>query len=305
MSGLSHPEQNWRFINWSVMIYSMIRIRRATFLFCIGLILCFLPVISAPALAASIPHGTVELVAENSWIAPGQSSTLGLHFKMERGWHIYWVNPGDSGEPVRIAWQLPQGVTAGDIQWPAPHKMGASTIVNYVYDGDVVLLIPMRAATSLTPTSQAKLGAMVRFLICSDQMCVPGKAQLSVELPVKSQSPATDGSVQGMFAAARTRLPRSAPANWKVSVREVKDSFVVDITAGQGIAQAYFYPLAESQIDNAAPQGFAVTRSGARITLHKSDQLVNHITRLKGVLVMDSGEAYTLDAPVVTGPGRP
>jgi DsbC/DsbD-like thiol-disulfide interchange protein len=304
VSGLTRPLQIWRFDFQLAMIHFMIRVTRAAIRISIPLSLFLIPVIGNAALAASIPHGTVELVAENSWIAPGQSSTLGLHFKMERGWHIYWVNPGDSGEPPRIAWQLPRGVTAGEIQWPAPHKMGASTIVNYVYDGDVVLLIPLRAAISLAPTSQAKLGAMVRFLICSDQMCVPGKAQLSVELPVKSQPPATDGSLLAMFAAARSRLPQSAPAKWKVSAREGKDSIVIDLAAGHGISQSYFYPLAESQIDNAAPQGFLATASGARITLHKSDQLVNHISRLKGVLVLESGEAYTLDVPVVVGSGK-
>ncbi len=229
---------------------------------------------------------------------------LGLHFKLERGWHIYWSNPGDSGEPPRITWQLPRGISAGDMEWPAPHKMGASTIINYVYDGDVVLLIPLHAAETTVPANQARLNASVRFLICSDQMCVPGKAQLALELPVRAQPPAPDSSVQAMFAAARARLPRPAPASWKVTAHEQKDSFVVDVIAGHEIAQAYFYPLDESQIDNAAPQGFAGNAKGARLTLRKSDQLVTHISRLRGVLVLQSGESYVIDAPVAAASGR-
>ncbi len=287
------------------MIYSMSRRTRVVFSFYLTLTLCSLSGINHAGLAASIPHGTVELVAENSWIAPGYGSTVGLHFKMEPGWHIYWVNPGDSGEPPRITWQLPQGLVAGEMQWPAPHRMGASTIVNYVYDGDVVLLIPVNAAPSIAPTSQAKLGALVRFLICSDQMCVPGKAQLSLELPVRTRPPALDSSVESMFAGARAKLPRSAPAGWKFIARETKDSFVVDVAAGHTIAQAYFYPLVESQIDNAAPQKIEATASGARLSLHKSDQLVNHISRLKGVLELGGGEAYLVDAPVAAATRKP
>jgi DsbC/DsbD-like thiol-disulfide interchange protein len=42
------------------------------------------------------------------------------------GWHIYWQNPGDSGEPPRIKWQLPSGVTATALEWPTPMRMTTS-----------------------------------------------------------------------------------------------------------------------------------------------------------------------------------
>ena len=61
---------------------------------------------SAQASGAPIPHGTVELISENQSIAIGHPFYLGLHFQLEKGWHIYWVNPGDSGEPPRVTWQL-------------------------------------------------------------------------------------------------------------------------------------------------------------------------------------------------------
>src|ERR1700730_7868018 len=70
--------------------------------------------------SAAIPHGSVDLVAENQWIAPGRQAYYGLNFQIEKGWHIYWINPGDSGQPPRIVWHLPAGFSAGEIQWPAP-----------------------------------------------------------------------------------------------------------------------------------------------------------------------------------------
>ena len=68
------------------------------------------------ASAASIPHGTVDLVAENRWIAPGRQTYLGLNFQLEKGWHIYWINPGDSGQPPRVQWHLPDGLSVGEIE---------------------------------------------------------------------------------------------------------------------------------------------------------------------------------------------
>src|SRR5712692_4813107 len=98
----------------------------------------------ARASAASIPHGTVELVAENQWIAPGRQTYFGLNFQLEKGWHIYWVNPGDSGQPPRVEWHLPAGLNAGEIEWPAPRRFRTSNIVDFGYDRAVMLLVPIR-----------------------------------------------------------------------------------------------------------------------------------------------------------------
>ena len=103
----------------------------------------------ARAASAPIPHGTLELIAENQSIAPGHEFHLGLHFQLEKGWHIYWVNPGDSGEPPRVKWQLPAGLTAGEMEWPTPQRLGTATIVDFGYEDDVMLLVPMHAEAGL------------------------------------------------------------------------------------------------------------------------------------------------------------
>lgn len=262
------------------------------------LVVCLLLIgVAASAQPTRIPHGTLELVSDTSTISAGHEFTVGLQFKMDRGWHIYWVNPGDSGEPPHVTWQLPKGLAAGDVMWPAPRKMGASTIVNYVYDGDVLLMAPVRAGVDYSASSADKLEATVKFLICNDQMCMPGKAQLS--LAMQTQAPATTGASNAAnFAAARERLPKSPPANWKFSGRAEKDSFVIEIQAGRPIPQAYFFPLHESQIENSAPQ-LAVTRpSGLRLTVRKSGELTKPLTDLKGVLEVAGGEAYLVDVPI-------
>jgi thiol:disulfide interchange protein DsbD len=249
------------------------------------------------AQSAHIPHGTLELISENSAITPGHDFTIGLEFKMEHGWHIYWENPGDSGEPPHVTWQLPKGLTAGEIKWPAPRKMGASTIVNYVYDGDVLLMAPIRVGADYSAATSDKIEAAVKFLICSDQMCMPGKAQVSLAAPAKAQG-GQDAGTAAIFAAARARLPKPAPANWKVSGHKEKDSFVIDIQTGQPISQGYFFPLNESQIENSAPQIAASLPTGLRLTLRKSGELTKPIGILKGVLELPSGEAYLLNVPI-------
>jgi len=255
------------------------------------------------AQATRIPHGTLELVSDHSSISPGHEFTVGLQFKMEHGWHIYWANPGDSGEPPRVTWQLPKGLTAGDIIWPAPQRMGSATIVNYVYDGDVLLMAPVRAGVDYSASSSDNLEAAVKFLICSEKMCVPGKAQISLALPAKAQV-TNDAATAAIFAAARARLPKPAPASWKISGRAEKESFVIEIQAGRPIPQANFFPAHESQIENSAPQVVVARPSGLRLTLRKSGEFTKPLANLKGVLELPGGEAYLVDIPITPAAGR-
>jgi DsbC/DsbD-like thiol-disulfide interchange protein len=251
----------------------------------------------AQAAGAPIPHGTLELIAENQWIAAGHEFHLGLHFQLEKGWHIYWVNPGDSGEAPRVTWQLPAGLAPGAMEWPTPRRFGTPSIVDFGYEGAVMLIVPMRAEASLASQQTARLGAEVTVLVCRD-ICIPGKAQLSRARPVKSQPPAPDVRTSDLFVATRRSLPRPVPRSWRCSVADAHDSFVLTVDLGQPITQAIFFPLAESQVDNAAAQNLLPEAVGFRLTLRKSDQLLKPIERLRGVLVLSADRAYLVDVPL-------
>jgi len=251
----------------------------------------------AQAAGAPIPHGTLELVAEKEWIAAGHPFNVALRFELEKGWHVYWVNPGDSGEPPRVTWDLPAGIKAGAIEWPAPRRLGTPTIADYGYEDAVTLIIPMRADTTLSSQNPAQIAANVKVLVCRE-MCIPGKAQVSLALPVKSQpSPANSRSTH-FFTEARKAWPRTALASWKFSISQTNDSFVLTANLGRKITDAMFFPLAESQVSNAAPQTLVPTATGFTLTLRKSEQLLKPIARLKGVLVLSGEQPYSIDVPI-------
>jgi hypothetical protein len=44
-------------------------------------------------------HLTAELLSSAPAIAPGGSTKVALVLYLEPGWHVYWVDAGDSGEP--------------------------------------------------------------------------------------------------------------------------------------------------------------------------------------------------------------
>ena len=220
-----------------------------------------------------------------------------MHFQLEKGWHIYWINPGDSGEPPRVTWQLPPGLTPEAMEWPAPRRLGAFRIVDFGYEDAVMLIAPIQAEISLPAQRPAQLGAEVRVLVCRE-VCIPGKVRLSLTLPIKSQPPAPDSRTRDLFAAARKSLPRPAPGNWRLSVDDANDSFVLTANLGHQITRAIFFPLAESQIYNTTPQKLLPRAAGFRLKLRKSDRLLRPIERLKGVLVLTADRAYLIDVPL-------
>jgi DsbC/DsbD-like thiol-disulfide interchange protein len=246
---------------------------------------------AAPALAQGtpIPHGTLELIAEKEWVSAGGAVDLGLRFQLEKGWHVYWINPGDSGEPPRVEWQLPSGLTAGAIEWPTPQRFQtSSSIVDYGYVDSVLLMVPLHVNADVEPAT-AHIGAAVRLLICSHEMCVPGKAQLSLALPVQSQPAPRILQKADLFAATRKVCRSPRPRTGNSARLMLRILFVLSANfqqIGRRIAQAIFFPLAESQIENAAPQELLPQADGFRLTLRKSDQLLRPLDRLKGVLVL-------------------
>jgi thiol:disulfide interchange protein DsbD len=135
---------------------------------------------SLGGLALTANHTQAKLVLSADVAKPGDTIWAGVDMKMNAGWHTYWKNPGAAGLATKIEWQLPPGVTAGEIQWPLPEKLPPIEVTTYGYDNEVVLLVPLTLATNL-PSGPLDLKANVSWLECKD-VCVP--ASQSVEATV-------------------------------------------------------------------------------------------------------------------------
>jgi len=251
----------------------------------------------------SIPHGTVELLSEQESIQPGRAILLGLHFLLEKDWHIYWINPGDSGEPPRLEWHLPAGLRAGAIEWPAPSRLPSPLLMDYGYAGEVLLPVPIEKTAGLAVGTETVLSAELKAIVCRE-VCIPAKAQLSLSLPVRAERPRESAATVAMFRAARKALPRPEPANWRPSARDLGGSFELAVNTGHSAPGAWFAPLEPLQIEDAAPQKSVSTVAGVRLILKKSDQLLKPVSRLRGVLVLPSQGAYLIDAPVAPPPAK-
>jgi thiol:disulfide interchange protein DsbD len=134
-------------------------------------------------------HTQAKLILSADTARPGDTIWAGVDMKMDPAWHTYWKNPGAAGLPTKIQWQLPPGVTAGEIQWPLPEKLPPIEVTTYGYDNEVVLLVPLTLASNL-PAGPLDLKAKVSWLECKD-VCVPASQTVEATLNIGSDTKAS------------------------------------------------------------------------------------------------------------------
>jgi DsbC/DsbD-like thiol-disulfide interchange protein len=240
-------------------------------------------------------HARVELISRQESINPGHDLTLGVYFTLEKGWHIYWINPGDSGQPPAFDWQLPPGFNAGEIQWPRPDKLQNSpTLADYGYHHDVLLMVPVRGDGAVADKS-LEVAVQAKWLICRE-VCIPDHVQL--KLTVSHGTAGTNPRTARLFTSAEKQLPKSWPRSWTAMAESRKEDFLLTIKTGKPVSKAEFYPLDAGQIQNAAVQRVRATPQGCTVVLRKSDLLLKPVSALRGVLVLGDSGAYQLRAPV-------
>ncbi|MEM8549489.1 MAG: protein-disulfide reductase DsbD domain-containing protein [Verrucomicrobiota bacterium] len=186
--------------------------------------------------AASVrsDHTEAELVAERTALTPNTTNWIALRLKMDPTWHTYWSNPGEAGMVTRVRWEdLPEGVTIGDFRWPPPKRYIQASLVNYVYEGEVFLLMPLTLDDAYSG-DKLDLKASASWLECDDQMCVPGKVELALSLPVEATGAELSAWADD-FAQTRADWPQDLSANWAASAVDMGDSYRLTLSPVSGV----------------------------------------------------------------------
>jgi thiol:disulfide interchange protein DsbD len=280
--------------------------------------------IAAFAMAATFAHAatvrtdhvTAELVADRTALVPGTTTTIALRLAIDRGWHTYWRNPGESGLPTTLAWRLPPGFAAGDIVWPAPKALPAGPLMNYGYEGEVLHLVPLTVPASASVGDQATLAARADWLVCKET-CVPESAELSLELPVAND--AEPSRWHGAIAATQAALPRPLPAAWNARANARGPHVALTLTApanARDPGTLQFFAYDERRIEASAPQTRQAASGAGQyvLDLPVSHELKGEFGALRGVLRAANGfttddgqvQAVTVEVPIsgtpVAGP---
>jgi thiol:disulfide interchange protein len=172
--------------------------------------------ISSTVTAAPIktPHAEVELLAESTAAVPGQPTRVGLSIKHAPHWHTYWKNPGDSGYPTKVTWDVPTGFSVSEFSWPVPQRLRTGPIVNFGYEGEVLLPATVTVPANID-AKEITIKGKAEWLVCKD-VCIPEDGDVSVTLPVSGAASAS--AAKARFVAADAATPKPL-AGWSGEAR--------------------------------------------------------------------------------------
>jgi thiol:disulfide interchange protein DsbD len=244
---------------------------------------------AAPALAQEPDRSqrvAVRLVAEGP-VAPGGEVWVALEEIIRPGWHTYWINPGDAGNPTTIDWALPEGWSAGEIVWPTPKRLPVGPLMDYGYEGELWLLSKITAPAGLKAGVRVTLKGHAAWLVC-ERICIPEDQDVSVDVLI-GEGPRF-ATVAKDFAAARAKLPTESP--WKVAF--ARGSSLDLFVAAPALATARpksveFYPRDAGAIRNPAPQLVGYAGDGLVLRLTPGSK-AGELKTLDGVLVITGSD---------------
>ena len=226
---------------------------------------------AVPAAAQPVDSGHVvsELVAQTASAPPGGTVYVALRQKIDRGWHTYWRNPGDAGEPTRIRWTLPAGWRAApDFVWATPRRLPLKPLMDYGYTGEVLLPVAITVPSTAKPGEAAVLRAAVAFLVC-EELCVPEDALLSIKVKVAAGKPGPDLKWGRAVDRALAEAPKRAglKATFARQGAALKIAVTGAAVRGGDFPGAYFFPYASTVIAHAQPQRIERGPGGLTLTL--------------------------------------
>jgi thiol:disulfide interchange protein/DsbC/DsbD-like thiol-disulfide interchange protein len=224
-----------------------------------ALSLAALPLLSlaqaGPGSTVTTPQVRAELLAHApEGVQPGKPVWVGLQIAHQPHWHTYWKNAGDSGLPTELTWSLPPGVVAGDIAWPMPRRIPIGTLVNYGYEGTVLLPVPLTITPDFKPsfTGDVPIKLKASWLVCEKE-CIPQEGEFTLKLPVRSTTALHGQEFEAALGAQPKALPASAAA--QSTARVADDALQLTVKGLPGTVRGKtleIFPETPEVIDNAA-----------------------------------------------------
>ena len=238
-----------------------------------GVVLAAVGLSSLPGWCAESTQVKLHLSAEQ--IRPGETVWAGVHFTLAEGWHTYWRYSGDAGQPPQIHWELPEGVSAGEVQWPAPEKHDKKGVYSYIYSEETMLLAPLSISAA---TKNLSVRARVEWLECREEACVPHETTVNATLTV-GKTGRKSASAE-LIERWRAKVPRidtqlSLEAEWEDAGGENKRSFLAFPGKGEKWALKDFYPHGYDDFDvmgETAVRQSKEGREGIRKTVFKYEK---------------------------------
>jgi thiol:disulfide interchange protein len=265
---------------------------------------------AVPLAEATASHGTLRVYAERQGLKPSSSQWLAVEIEPREGWHSYWQNPGDSGAAPILDWRLPEGVRAANPLYSVPELIPVGPLANYGYHGSSVLLVELETDANL---SGKPLILEAEWLICEVE-CVPQFATVSLDGTVGSGDKIIDNAE--LFSKTRAKLPE--PSYWAstLEIGPAQSVLTVFMAPGdvQDVERAYFFAGQDGVLAYAAPQSWAWTDTGLKLSLTRESGS-QAPEKANGIIVLESSDGTrssfmlspkvkVIETPTATAPAQ-
>ena len=202
--------------------------------------------------AAAPQYVRASMEIETRSPAPGDIVTVAIVMDPKPGWHDYWVNPGDAGTPLELAWQLPAGMHAGPLRAPVPDTLIVSGFMNHIYKSKHAFLVDLKIPDSAIVGQNLAIKVDARWSACSDLVCVPESATLSVPITVGAGS--IGKSDRTGFDAWRSALPVPLDRKARYTIQGNRIDIAIPYPRSADADRVWFFAQSENLFRYATPQ---------------------------------------------------
>ena len=242
----------------------------------------------------------ISLYADTSAVVAGESFQVAIVQDISAGWHTYFKNPGDSGAPTRVNWELPSDFTAGNLSFPVPERVPYQGLVNFGYEDSVIFLTTITPPDVL-PQNSVTLTANLNWLACND-ICIPEQGTYRLTLPVHHVSYSDNDEI---FSRARARQAKAV--DWPAEFSANDNTFTLTLTPGENIpaGNVTLFPYQDGLIKNAADQTVKRADESITVTIPRGSADFSNIEQAEFLVRVDTGtlpRAYRIKAEYNNAP---
>jgi len=273
----------------------------------VALLCQLLTLLLCPAVALAAPnHIAAQLIAGPA-AAPGKETTLAIRMTPDKGWHGYWLNPGDAGLGMQLDWTLPDGAVTQEPLYPVPQTLVVQGLMNHVYESEYAVLVPFTVPAGAVPGSRLPVRVKAEWLACTEEICVPERAEMAAEVVV-GEAGTGNAADAARFDAWRQRLPAPLDAPATVEIGDNVVRLAIPLPASADLVSPHVFIREDKLVDYAAPQAFARKGDMLLVTIPRARFAAQVPHAVQGVLKLDgkgNGVSFAARAGTVPTGGTP
>ena len=232
-------------------------------------------------------NSSFEVIPEKNVIDAENEIFLIIRFNLEKDWHTYWINPGDSGDPASFIWELPEGFNISEPIWPTPELIPYPPLTTFGYTNELKLLFKLSPPKQLDEIN--KFSVISKWLVCAD-VCIPQEGKVSFVL---SKGKSNDFSVQNILI---NDVKSSIPRKIKQKVNSKIEGGILTLNLSNfdsDINDAYFFPYEENVIDYSINQKLNKNLDGTKLNINLLKK--NKFTDLSGGVLKTNVGNYEIE----------